>query len=75
MPPKIIDATHDQCPDYSPDQGRDVVRPWRNAKVRKNEDENKNVIHAQRVLDEVAGEKIQPVMWSFDAPHQRVKSK
>src|SRR5438046_5053343 len=67
-------ATHDQCPDYSPDQDA-MLRARRNAKVRKNEHENKNVIHAQRVFDEVAGEKIQPVMWSFDAPHQRVKSK
>ena len=48
-----------------------MLRLWRNAKMRKNQDENKNVIHAQRILDEVAGEKIQPVMWSFEAPHQQ----
>src|SRR5205823_11994457 len=67
-------ATHDQCPDYSPDQDAMLCKR-RNAKVRKNEHENKNVIHAQRIFDEVAGEKIQPMMWSFDAPHQSVKSK
>src|SRR6266487_4856547 len=53
-------ATHDQCPDYSPDQHA-MLCQWRNAKVRENEHENKNVIHAQRILDEVAGEKIEAV--------------
>src|SRR5207244_8709864 len=67
-------APHDQCPDYSPDQNT-MLCARRNLKVGKNEHEHKNIIHAQRIFDEVAGEKIQRMMWSFDAPHQGVKSK
>src|SRR5215467_6891100 len=64
-------ATHDQRPDYSPYQYAMLCARW-HSEVRKYEHENKNVIHAQRILDQVAGEKIQPMMWSFDAPHQGV---
>jgi len=39
------------------------------------EDQHKdeNVVHAQRILDEVTGEKIEPVMWPFDVPDQGIE--
>jgi hypothetical protein len=43
--------------------------------MRKNQDKHKNVIHAQRILDQVAGKKIESVMRTFKAPHERVKAK
>ena len=43
--------------------------------MRENQHKNKNVIHAQRILDEVSSKKIEPVMWSFDSPDQGVKTK
>src|SRR5215470_13545430 len=52
-----------------------MLRAGRNTKMSKNEDENKDVIHAQRILDQITGKKIQPMMWSFDPPHQCIKSK
>jgi len=45
-----------------------------NPEMREDEHEHKNVVHAQGVLDEVAGKKIEPVMWSFDTPDHGVKS-
>src|SRR5438105_13300936 len=66
-------APHDQCPDYSPDQNA-MLCGRRNVKVRKNEHEHKHVIHAQRIFDDVLGEKIQRVMWTLDAPPQRLTS-
>ena len=34
---------------------------------------DKNVVHAQRILDEIAGQKIEAVLWSFDAPDQGIE--
>ena len=43
--------------------------------MREDEHKNKNVVHAQRILDQVAGKKIEPVVWSFNTPDQSVKRK
>ena len=43
--------------------------------MREYQNKNKNVIHAQRILDEITREKIQPVLWSPDAPDQYIKCK
>jgi len=39
------------------------------------EDQHKdeNVVHAQRILDEITGEKIEPVMWPLDVPDQCIE--
>ncbi len=34
---------------------------------------DKNVVHAQRILDEIAGQKIQAMLWSFDAPDHGIE--
>ena len=67
-------AAHDECPYYSPDQDASL-RHRRNAKMRENQHKYENVVHAQRILDEIAGEKIERVVRSFDSPDQGVKGK
>lgn len=65
-------AAHDQSADDSPDQDT-MLCAGRNTKVREDQDEHKNVVHAQRVLDEVTGKKIDAVMWSFDTPDNTIE--
>ncbi len=36
--------------------------------------EHKNVVHAQRVFDQIAGKKIEPVVWPFETPDDTIKS-
>ena len=64
---------HDERPNYSPHQDATLCER-RNPKMRENQHKQKNVIHAQRILDEIASQKIEGVMWSFDAPDKGVKS-
>ena len=42
--------------------------------MRENQQKYENIIHAQRILDEIAGEKIERVMWPFDAPDEGIKA-
>ena len=42
--------------------------------MREDEHEDKNVVHAQGVLDQIAGKKIERVMWPFHTPDDSVKS-
>jgi hypothetical protein len=37
-----------------------MVEPWRYGKVGKEQDENKNVVDTEGILDEVAGEELEP---------------
>src|SRR6185437_15795458 len=67
-------AAHDQCSDDSPHQDA-MLCPWRDTKVRENKHKNENVIHAQRIFDEVPGQEIQAMVWSLDSPHHSVKCK
>ena len=67
-------AAHDERAHNSPDQNA-VLRARRNTKMCEDDHKNKNVVHAQRVLDQVTGKKIEPVVWPFDSPDQRVKGK
>src|SRR5450432_3666839 len=46
---------------------------WRHTKVGKDENEDENVIDAQRVLDQVAGKEINSLISSLPTPHNRVK--
>ena len=50
-----------------------MLRDRRNFEVGEDEDENENVIDAERVLDEVAGEKIERAVCAFDLENKKVK--
>jgi len=65
---------HDECSNNSPDQNAALCER-RNAKMRENQHKDENIIHAQRILDEIPCKKIERVMWSFDSPDKGVKSK
>src|SRR5438067_7565056 len=65
-------ASHDQRSDNSPNQNATLCKR-RNAKMRENQHKHKNIVHAQRILDEIGGEKIEAVMWSLDTPDQGIK--
>ena len=56
----------------SPDQYAVLCAGW-NPEMREDEHEHKNVVHAQGVLDQVAGKKIEPVVWPFHTPDDSVK--
>ena len=66
-------ATHDERPDDSPDQDATLCER-RNPKMREDQYKHKNVVHAQGIFDEIAGQKIEAVMGSLDTPDQRIKS-
>ena len=55
------DAAHDQRAKDSPDKDT-MLRARRNAEVAEDKDEDENVIDAERVFDEVAGEEIERVV-------------
>ena len=65
-------AAHDESANNSPHQYAVLCSGW-NPEMREDEHEHKNVVHAQRVLDQVAGKKIEPVMWPFHTPDDSVK--
>src|SRR5262249_31935600 len=54
---------HDQGADDAPYQNP-MLRDRRDFEVGKDENKNKDVIDAERVLDEIAGEKIQGAIWA-----------
>ena len=39
----------------------------------KDQHKDENIVHAQRILDEITGQKIEPVLWPFDAPDQAIE--
>jgi hypothetical protein len=41
--------------------------------MREDEHEHENVVHAQGVLDQIAGKKIEPVVWPFHTPDDSVE--
>lgn len=43
-------------------------------KVREDQHKNEDIVHAERVLDQIAGQKIDTVMGALNTPHQRIKS-
>src|SRR5437868_6170671 len=43
-------AAHDECANNSPNQNATLC-VWRDVKVREDQHENENIIHAQRILD------------------------
>ena len=65
-------AAHDESANNSPHQHTMLCTRW-NPEMREDEHEHKNVVHAQRVFDEVAGKKIEPVMRPFHTPDNSVK--
>ena len=65
-------AAHDESANNSPDQYAVLCAGW-NPEMREDEHKHKNVVHAQGVLDQIAGKKIEPVMWPFHTPDDSVK--
>src|SRR5438874_13626734 len=61
------DAAHDQRPDDSPDQSA-MLSHRRDAEVGEDQNENENVVNAERVLDHVAGQKFERLLWAADFP-------
>src|SRR6266480_6327478 len=57
-------SAHDERAEDSPDQDA-MLCPRRDAEMRENQYEHKNVIDAQRILDQVAGKKIDAMMRTF----------
>jgi hypothetical protein len=65
-------ATHDESANNSPNQYAMLCTRW-NPEMREDEHEHKNVVHAQGVLDEVSGEKIEPVVRPFHTPNDSIE--
>jgi hypothetical protein len=66
-------SAHDERPDNSPEQNP-MLCQRRDLEMRENQYKHKDVIDAQRILDQVSGKKIEAMMRAFKAPHERVKS-
>src|SRR6266513_5289474 len=66
-------SAHDKRAEDSPDQDT-MLCQRRDAEMRENQYKHKDVIDAQRILDQIAGKKIEAMMRTFKAPHERVKS-
>ena len=66
-------AAHYQRAENSPNQDA-MLRSPRHPEIGEDQDENKNVIDAKGVLDDVAGEKIEPGVVAFGFPNQQVES-
>src|SRR5262249_4578442 len=66
-------AAHDQGANNSPHQYA-VLCAGRDPEVREDKHEHKNVVHAEGVLDQVAGKKIDCVVWAFYTPDDAVKN-
>lgn len=66
-------AAHDQSANNSPDQYAVLCAGW-DPEMREDKHEHKNVIHAEGVLDHVAGKKIDRVVRSLNTPDDAVKS-
>ncbi len=65
-------AAHDESANNSPDQYAVLCEGW-NPEMREDKHEHKDVVHAQGVLDQIAGKEIEPVMWPFHTPDDSVK--
>src|SRR6266567_444758 len=65
-------STHDKRAEDSPDQDA-MLCQRRDAEMRENQYKHKDVIDAQRILDQVPGKKVEAVMRTFKAPHEYVK--
>ena len=65
-------AAHDQSTNDSPHQYAMLRARW-HPKMGEDEHEHKNVVHAEGVLDQVPGKKIEPVVWPFHTPNDGVK--
>jgi hypothetical protein len=63
---------HNQGTDDSPEQNP-MVKPWRHGKIRKEQNKNKDVVHTEGILDEVAGEELQPFGWTEFVVNERAK--
>src|SRR5262249_27747751 len=67
-------AAHHQCANNSPNECS-MLRHWWDAEVLENENKDKNVIYAERVLDNVAGQKLESFVRAPNFPDQQIKQK
>ena len=65
-------AAHDKRPQDPPNQNAMLRARW-HAEIGKDQNKDENVIDAQRVLDEVTGEKFQPFLRSTQFPHEQIE--
>src|ERR1700720_297753 len=65
---------HDQRADDSPHQGAMLCQRW-DAEVGEDQNENENVIDAERVLDHVAGEEFERLVRAADFPDYQIEQK
>src|SRR5438552_9382863 len=68
------DSAHHQCADNSPNQDA-MLGHSRNAEVIEDNDEDEDVVDAERILDYVTGEKFQRLLRTADFPDQEVEQK
>src|SRR5205807_6567134 len=66
------DSAHHQRADDSPDQ-RAMLRHPRDLEVLKDDNEDEDVVDAERVLDHVTGEKFEPFCRAADFPDQEIE--
>ena len=65
---------HDEGAENSPNQHA-VLRFSGDAEIAEDQNKNKNVIDAERILDDVTGQKIETRLGPFQAHHENVESK
>src|SRR5207253_11224604 len=67
------DSAHDQRSEDSPHQSA-MLCDRRDLEITKDQDEDEDVINAERTFDQVTGEKIDTVLRPFDAPDNHSES-
>ncbi len=68
------DPAHDQRAKNAPDQHA-MLRNGRNAEVGEDQNKNENVIDAERVFDEITGQKIERSVRAAQFPDQQIEEK
>ena len=66
------DAAHDQCANNSPDQHA-MVRDRRYFEIGEDENENKDVIDAQRVFDQIAGKEVERALGALQSHYDQAE--
>src|SRR5262249_27990956 len=66
------DSADDQRDDNTPDQSS-MLRHSRNLEILKDDNENENVVDAQRVFDHVTGEKFEALLRTADFPDHEIE--
>ena len=65
--------THDEGSDYAPEQYL-VLKLWRYAEIRKNHNENKNIVNTKCFFHQISGKKLQSLLPSSPVKYYGVKN-